>query len=320
MGIDLHSLPRLEDSISFIYIEHAVIEKRDESVEIIRKGNDNTVERIPVPIAKTTSVLLVPGTSISHAAISVMAEVGCSCVWCGEQLRKFYASGIGETNSSKNIMLQAKLCMNETMHMEVVKRMYKMRFPDFSFVEKMTLKQMRGMEGTRMKSIYKVNAARTGIEWKGRNYTPKALKESDLVNQALTINNSLLYAICHASIVSLGFSPALGFIHTGNAMSFVYDVADLYKADTTIPAAFDAAKQYQFGGKQFDSFTREICRNYFLRKGILKTISKDIGQILGADVDNTMQDAGNDLWMDDFKVLKGGVNYADYKDNEDEEW
>ena len=317
MPIDLHSLPRLQDSISFIYIEHAVVEKRNESIEIIRKGEDKRVERIPVPVAKTTCILLGPGTTVTHAAISVMAETGCSCIWCGEHLRRFYASGIGETKSSRNLLLQARLCMNEESHMEVVRRMYEKRFPDFSFTQMMTLEQMRGMEGTRMKSIYKVHAARVGIKWKGRNYTPGSIEDSDIVNQALTISNSLLYSICQAAIVSLGLSPGLGFIHTGNAMSFVYDIADLYKAETAIPASFDAAKKYQSHTCTLEEITRRLCRDYFVKCKILKTIPKDIAHIFGSKATEDHCEDRNELWVFDSDPIKGSINYAN---EEDEEW
>lgn len=323
--MNYHSLPRLDDSITFLYVEHAVIDKRDESIEIIRKMWDGSgVERVPVPIAKTTSLVLGPGTTITHAAIGVIAEVGCSCVWSGEQMRKFYAFGSGETNSSKNLLEQARLCMDETLHLDVVKRMYKKRFPDFSFVEKMTLKQMRGMEGSRMKSIYRVQSARTGVPWNGRRYKPNEIHSSDNINQALTIANSLLYAICQSAIVSMGLSPGLGFIHTGNALSFVYDIADLYKAETTIPASFDATKHYLNKRGDFPAKVRQTCREYFVRENVLQTITQDIGAVLGNDLGKGIEreSTTNDLWQKSFQVIKGGTNYAISmsQDDEEEEW
>lgn len=37
--------------------------------------------------------------------------------------------------------------------------------------------------------------------------------------------------------------PGLGFVHIGHSLSFVYDIADLYKAEITIPIAFRLAAE-----------------------------------------------------------------------------
>jgi hypothetical protein len=52
-----------------------------------------------------------------------------------------------------------------------------------------------------------------------------------------------LYALCAAVVCSLGYLPSLGFVHDGGTLPFVYDVADLYKHLTSIPAAFMAIRQ-----------------------------------------------------------------------------
>lgn len=94
-----------------------------------------------------------------------------------------------------------------------------------------------------MKDCYREHSARTGVPWRGRRYTPGDFSSGDAVNQAITAAAQCLYGIAHAVVVSLACSPALGFVHSGHELSFVLDVADLYKTDIGIPVAFDVAAE-----------------------------------------------------------------------------
>lgn len=295
---NLHQLPQLKDSISYIYIEHAAIEQDSFSIAMITKDG-----KTPIPIAGTSCLLLGPGTTITHAAIRSIAECGCMIVWCGENIRKYYAIGKGETNSSKNILLQAKLLSNEETRLQVVRNMYMLRFPTLP-KGNYTLQQLRGMEGVRVKQAYNSASKAYGIPWRGREYKIKDIDASDDVNRTLTIANDLLYSICHAAIVSLGYSPALGFIHTGKSESFVFDVADFYKASIAIPAAFEAASLDNYD--KFDETVRRCCRKRFTTERLLQTIAKDIATVLQVS-ETECNDQG--LWDMD-AVVASGVNYA----------
>lgn len=299
---NFQELPLLRDSISYVYIEHARIEQEDSSIVIIKKDG-----KIPIPVATVTCLLLGPGTAITHAAIRVISENGCLIVWCGENVQKFYAYGIGETHSSKNILLQAELCTNQEQHLEVVKRMYKCRFSDLPKAE-YTLQQLRGIEGVRVKQTYKAASKIFGIPWRGRTYKDNDWTNMDPINQALSLANSMLYSVCHAAIVSLGFSPALGFIHTGKMLSFVYDIADLYKVDTTIPAAFEAVKQ---NNGDLRSTVRLCCRRNFEKAHLLKRIPQDIAYIFNIKpILNNEPEPDKKLW-DKAQDISGGKNYSE---------
>ncbi len=139
-------------------------------------------------------------------------------------------------------MRQAALVSNMRSHLSVAKKMYQMRFPDEE-VSGLTMQQLRGREGARVRGIYRQESAKWNVPWNGRQYDPEDYASGDAVNQALSAGHACLYGLAHAVIAALGCSPGLGFVHVGHECSFVYDVADLYKAETTIPVAFEIAAQ-----------------------------------------------------------------------------
>ena len=302
MPRDLHELPKLSDSISYLYIERAVIEQSALSVEAIRADG-----RIPIPAAALTVLFLGPGTSITHAAVKALADNGCMVIWCGEGVSRFYASGMGETRSAVNLIRQAKLCMDEDAHMQVVRRMYERRFPDIK-CENLSLQQIRGMEGIRVRQAYKLWSKTAGVMWKGRDYKNNEWDSADPINRALSAANSVLYGICQAAIVSLGYSPGLGFIHTGKQLSFVYDIADLYKADITIPAAFETVA---LNSPDPEREVRIKVRLYLKRQNVLKRIPEDLNWIFSyKDEEDVNQVLPGDLWDDQVDHIEGGVNHA----------
>ena len=300
---DLRSIPQLKNSVSYLYIEHANIDQENWSVSFT-----SDLGRTPIPIAGTTCLLLGPGTTITHAAIKTIAECGCMIIWCGEKMRKYYAVGSGETRSSKNILHQAMLLSNEQTHLEVVKNMYEIRFPQMPQGD-YSLKQLRGMEGIRVKQAYKTMSKTYGVPWHGRKYRIEDIEKSDTVNRALTIANDLLYSICHSAIVSLGYSPALGFIHTGHSESFVYDVADFYKTAISIPAAFEAAAG---NPPNLDEIVRRYCRKRFKTSRLLARIAEDISAVLDISI-NEVQ--GEGIWDID-AVIEQSHNYSTENDSD----
>ena len=300
MNTNYKSLPKLKDSISYVYIEHAVIEQEDSSIVAIQKDG-----RISIPVSSVTCLMLGPGTSVTHAAVKAASENGCMIVWCGENALQFYVSGMGETRSAENMILQAKLCMDQDLRLEVAKRMYVRRFGDISDPS-YTLQQLRGMEGIRVREAYRLSSKTTGIAWSGRTYKANDWDQQDEINKALSQANRMLYSICHAAIVSLGYSPAIGFIHTGKQLSFVYDIADLYKAEVSIPAAFYAVKYSR--GDLFAA-VRRCVRNFLQQTRVMKRIPEDIEWIFQVKNSEHMEslDIGN-IW-DPQGEIPGGVNY-----------
>jgi CRISP-associated protein Cas1 len=307
---DLHILPRLEDGWSFLYAEHCRIDQDAKSIAIHDKSGS-----IPVPCAMLSLLVLGPGASITHAAIRTLADNGCMVQWSGEEAVRFYALGMGETRSSRNLLLQARAWADSDLRMGVVRQMYEMRFEE-EISDDLSLQQIRGREGVRVRETYARLARETGIQWKGRDYSRNNWRSADPINRSLSCANSCLYGLCHAAIVSAGYSPSIGFIHTGKMLSFVYDVADLYKTEVTIPVAFKTTAE---STEQLETRTRHTCRDLFRETRLLERIVPDMHKVFitvakaaaertpDYDADEALP---GPLWDPVAGVVEGGVNRA----------
>ncbi len=308
---DLHLLPKVRDSWSYLYVEHARIDQDQQAIAIHDKTGS-----VPVPCASLVLLMLGPGTSITHAAIRTLAENGCLVLWCGEESVRFYAQGMGETRSAANLLWQARLWADPQRRLAVAMRLYQMRFAE-SLPSGLTLPAIRGLEGRRVREAYARYSRETGVPWTKRAYRLGEWGRTDPINRALSAANSCLYGVCHAAIVSAGFSPALGFIHTGKMLSFVYDIADLYKTEISIPAAFFTVAE---GTEDLERRVRIRCRDLFQRQRLLARIIPDIEHALfrdregytgaATDFDGAAEAVG-DLWDPAQGAVSGGVNYAD---------
>jgi len=303
---NLRELPKFRDGLSYLYIEHGRIEQKQRSIAWY-----GTEGEVAIPCAALGVLLLGPGTSITHAAVKSLAENGCSICWVGEDGVRYYASGTGETRSSRNLLRQAEAWADETAHMRVVETMYRMRFAD-PLPRDLSLRQIRGLEGVRVRDTYARASQATGIPWAGRNYRRDSWHAADPINRALSAGFSCMYGICHAGIVSAGYSPALGFIHTGKQLSFVYDVADLYKTQLVIPVVFSVVAESNHG---VERRVREALREQFRSKHLLRRVVDDLSCLFGSkeEEDPYTEDGSRpgELWDPQGQVA-GGVSYGDH--------
>lgn len=315
---DLHILPKFRDGWSYLYVEHCRIDQEARSITVIDAEGST-----PVPCAALCLLMLGPGTRITHAAVAALADNGCLVCWCGEEGVRLYAHGHGTTRHAHNMLRQAHLWAYPDLRQHVVRNMYCMRF-DESLDESLTLRQIRGKEGIRVREAYARASRETGVPWHGRSYDRGNWGSADPVNRALSAANSFLYGICHAGILALGLSPALGFIHTGKMLSFVYDVADLYKTDVSIPIAFTVAAE---GGDKLETRVRHAVRDTLRDRKLLKTIVTDIRSLLdlrprgrsdkgSLDFDADPAQPGA-LWDPESGIVDGGANYSDSPDGGD---
>lgn len=272
---NLHTLPRVRSTWSYLYIEHCLVEKKAEAICLIDK-----VGRVPLPVSCVALLMLGPGCSISHQAMLALTEAGCLVAWVGEEAVRSYAFGMGKSRSARPLLHQAAMVSDEEKKLSVVRRLYEMRFED-ELSPKLSLQQIRGKEGARVRDAYAEMAQLTGVEWTGREYERGNFAKASPINRALSTANACLYGVCHAAIVAAGYSPGLGFIHTGKMLSFVYDIADLYKTDFSLPAAFLAVSEPEAPMKTLEARVRHACRNAFRATRVLSRIVPDIQYALG---------------------------------------
>lgn len=304
---DLGQLLRAQDRLSFIYLERCTVHRDGNAVTA-------TDERgiVHIPTATLGALLLGPGTRVTHQAIMLLAESGSTAVWVGERGVRYYAHGRSLARSSRLLEAQAMAVTNQSSRLRVARAMYMMRFPGED-VAGLTMQQLRGREGARVRRVYRDAAAEHGVEWRRRDYKPDDFAGSDPINQALSAATTCLYGITHAVIVALGCSPGLGFIHVGHDRSFVFDVADLYKAEVAIPVAFAVAAREpeDVGGE-----TRRAVRDAVYDGKILTRCARDIRALLLPD--EPEEEAYDwdvvELWDGGSRRVAGGVSYGDEVD------
>jgi CRISPR-associated protein Cas1 len=284
---NLHELPKFGDKLSYLYVEHAVVDQEDKAIAFHQA--DGTTH---VPAAGLAVLILGPGTSVTHAAVKTLADNNCQVIWSGEPGVRFYAHGLGGSRHSRNLIRQARLVSNDLTRLQVVVRMYCLRF-DEAVDSNLTLQQLRGKEGIRVRQAYAEASKAFGVPWQGRSYKRSEWDFADPVNRALSAANACLYGLVHAALISGGYSPALGFIHTGKQLSFVYDIADLYKARYTIPLAFAVVK----GSTEIEREVRIACRDCFRKARLMERILPDIQKVL--DVPAAEQADAPDEFADD---------------------
>lgn len=295
-------LTRVEERVTFLHLERCTISR--DSNAITATNAEGTVH---VPAATISAVLLGPGTRVTHHAMMLMAGCGVTVVWVGEQGVRYYAHGSPLAKSTRLLEAQAAAVSNTRKRLAVARRMYEWRFPD-EVVEHLTLQQLRGREGARVRRIYRQEAERTGVEWKRRDYNPDAFDDSDAINQALSAAHTCLYGVVHAAVASLGCSPGLGFVHTGHSRAFIYDIADLYKAEVTIPIAFDLVAE---GSLDVAGDTRRRVRDALWSGEVLKRCVRDIKRLLLPDEEGDLDVDIVRLWDTAAGSVSGGVDYSE---------
>jgi CRISPR-associated protein Cas1 len=271
--IPLKPIP-LKDRNSMIFVGMGQIDVRDGAFVVIDKNG----ERMHIPVGSIACLMLEPGTRISHAAIKLASLTGTLIIWVGEAGVRLYSAGQPGGARSDKLLYQAKLALDDELRLKVVRKMFEIRFGEPA-PQRRSIEQLRGIEGARVKKTYQMLAKQYNVEWHGRRYDPKDWKKGDTINQCLSAATSCLYGITEAAVLAAGYAPAIGFVHSGKPLSFIYDIADLIKFETVVPVAFKVASKHSF---QPDRDVRIACREAFRSTKILKRLIPLIEDVLAA--------------------------------------
>lgn len=264
----------IKERVSLVFVEKGYLDVLDGAFVVV----DTNGVRTHIPIGGVSCLMLEPGTRISHAAVALAARVGCLICWIGEGGVRLYSSGQPGGARADKLLYQARLALDEDARLKVVKQMYRMRFKEEPPARR-SVNQLRGIEGIRVKKMYQLLARQYGVEWKYRNYDTENWDSGDLPNKCLSSATACLYGITEAAVLAAGYAPAIGFIHIGKPLSFVYDIADLFKFDTVVPAAFRIASKCSVN---VEMEVRHNCREIFRSTRLLEKIIPTIEEILRA--------------------------------------
>jgi CRISPR-associated protein Cas1 len=268
------SLPQVKDKYPFLYLERGRLEIDDSSIKWI--DADNNV--VPLPVATLNALLLGPGTTVTHDAVKTAVSANCSICWVGEDSLLFYAAGFLPTADTRNLKQQIDLATDAQKSLGVARRMFARRFPEAELQDK-SLQEMMGMEGYRVRALYQQKAEAYQVGWKGRQFTPGKFELGDVTNQVLTSTNAALYGILCSAVHSMGYSPHIGFIHSGSPLPFIYDLADLYKEELCIDLAFSLTRD--MAGRYDKHKVSAAFRQRVIDMELLAKVGEDIQDMFG---------------------------------------
>ncbi|MEH2920671.1 type I-E CRISPR-associated endonuclease Cas1e [Samsonia erythrinae] len=273
MYVPLNPIP-LKDRVSLIFLQYGQIDVIDGAFVLV----DKTGVRTHIPVGSVACIMLEPGTRVSHAAVRLAATVGTLLVWVGEAGVRLYASGQPGGARSDKLLYQARLALDEDLRLKVVRKMFELRFGEPA-PSRRSVEQLRGIEGARVRQTYTLLAQQYGVKWHGRRYDPKDWERGDKVNQCISAATSCLYGITEAAVLAAGYAPAIGFVHSGKPLSFVYDIADVIKFEGVVPKAFEIAAR---NPAEPDREVRLACRDIFRSQKTLSKLIPLIEEILSA--------------------------------------
>lgn len=269
----------LKDRASLVFVERAQLDVKDGAFVAVEADGTRT----HIPIGGLACLMLEPGVRISHAAVALASRMGTLIAWVGEAGVRLYSAGQPGGARSDRLLWQASIALDPDARLRVVRRMYEMRFGEAA-PQRRSIDQLRGIEGARVRKSYELLAQAHGVRWTRRNYDPKDWDAGDVPNRCLSAATACLHGLAEAAVLAAGYAPAIGFLHTGKPLSFVYDIADLWKLDTVVPEAFRIAGLHAKGRLEMapDRAVRLACRDAFRRSGLLGRIIPRIEEVLAA--------------------------------------
>jgi len=277
--VPLRPIP-IKDRSAIVFLEYGQVDVIDTAFVLVDKNG----VRVQIPVGGLACLMLEPGTRITHAAVALAARVGCLLIWVGEGGVRLYAAGQPGGARADRLLYQARAALDDDARLKVVRAMYRVRFGEEP-PGRRSVDQLRGIEGARVKRMYMNLAKIHGVAWDARRYDPAQWDSGDVPNRCLSSATASLYGLCEAGILAAGYAPAIGFLHRGKPQSFVYDIADIFKFETVVPAAFTVAARIQRGDVPeggLERLVRLTCRDYFRRTGLLERIIPTIGELLSA--------------------------------------
>ena len=234
-----------------------------------------------IPHQAVSMVLLGPGSSVTHDALRLLARHGTLLAAVGVDGVRSYTAPPLMPDRSDVARRQAELWGNPRRRISVARHMYALRLGEV--LPHRDLNTLRGIEGSRVKNIYRLMADKYGIEWNGRVYDRANPDATDLPNQAINHAATAVQAAAAIAVQALAALPPLGFIHEDSGQSFVLDIADLFRDSITLQIAFTAAKQAAQSDQTVDRLVRREAATVFRKQQVIGAMIERIKQVLRMD-------------------------------------
>ncbi len=274
---------QIKDRLSFFYVQRGGLTVIDGCLVLTDAEGQTQYE---VPARATTCIMIGPGATVSTEAIRLAAAYGVLIVWVGEHGVRCYSAGRPWGDNIEWLDKQVKCYSDPQLGLKVAREMFFRRFG--VRMERRSLEQLRGIEGARVRELYKLKAQEFRIPWSGRKYIPgNPLGETDAPNLALNVANTCLYGLVETAVLAAGMSTGLGFVHKGARLSFVLDIADLYKMEHMVPLAFRLVAEKGDGSRPWQTLemdVRRACRDHFRQSKLLDRIVTDMTSLIDAGI------------------------------------
>ena len=241
LGLETARVPHA-DRHGCIWIQRGTLYVEDGTLRFTTSGaSDLAAGDYAIPFQAISAIIVGPGTSVTHDSLRLLARHGTGLIAAGEDGVRFYASMPFGTEQSALARRQVSIWTDPATRVAAARRMYAWRLSEV--VPSSNITVLRGIEGARVKTLYRTLAQQYGVDWAGRRYDRDDPEAADLVNQALNHTTTALRAAAMIAVAVTATIPQLGFIHEDSSISFCLDIEDLFRETVALPAAFRAVKR-----------------------------------------------------------------------------
>ena len=280
LGLDKARIP-YTDRHGLLWLDRGRLEVEDGCLRFITAGGTLAAGDYQIPHQSVSVILLGPGSSITHDALRLLANHGTALAAVGDDGVRIYTAPPLMPDTSTLARHQMMKWAKPQSRMAVARRMYAIRLGEV--LPSQNIEVLRGIEGARVKEMYRLMAERHGIEWKGRRYDRANPDAGDLPNQALNHAATAVRSAAVIAVTATATIPQLGFIHEDSGQAFALDIADLFRDDLTLTIAFGAAKEASEGLETVDKIVRRRASRQFAEKKVIPGMIDRIKQVLDAE-------------------------------------
>lgn len=278
LGLETARIPHA-DRHGLIWLERGELCVIDGCLNFMSGKDSLTPHILQVPHQAVSMILLGPGSSVTHDALRLLARHGTLMAAVGVDGVRTYTAPPLMPDRSDVARRQAELWGSQRRRISVARHMYAMRLGEV--LPHRDLDTLRGIEGARVKTIYRLMADKYGIEWNGRHYDRSNPDAADIPNQAINHAATAVQAAAAIAVQSLAAIPQLGFIHEDSGQAFVLDIADLYRDTVTLQIAFSVAKNVVAGnGTTIDRLVRREASAVFRKQSVISSMIDKIKLVL----------------------------------------